>query len=31
LPYTEDGIASEAPKHDKEELVEFYEWLVKQK
>ena len=30
LPYTEDGIASNAPEHDKEDLVGFYEWLVKQ-
>jgi len=30
LSYTDDGIASETPKHDKEDIIAFCEWLVKQ-
>lgn len=30
LPYTEDGIEMGTPNHDKENLVNFYEWICKQ-
>jgi hypothetical protein len=30
LPYTEDVIEMGTPNHDKENLVDFYEWLCKQ-
>jgi len=28
-PYTESGIQGNAPTHDRNELIDFYEWLSK--
>jgi len=30
LPYTDEGISVNMPEHDKADIVDFYEWLVKQ-